>query len=115
MEEKKEIKTVEDLVKALESIIAIPENHHIVAVFKDNDSDVIEGYVVVEYGNEGEYPVMGIEEMVAEYGRRDKSLEEFRRENCGCCGTQRCTGEGEWLYGCERFREVMCLGKFIKS
>lgn len=67
----KEIKTVEDLVKALESIINIPENHHLIAVFENNESDEIQGYLCVEYGVEGDYPVYTLQELLEKYGERN--------------------------------------------
>lgn len=33
--------------------------------------------------------------------------ERFKKLNCPMCGTQRCTGEGEWLEGCKAYREFM--------
>lgn len=41
----------------------------------------------------------------AEWGAEQKAIELFRKQNCKNCGSQRCTGEGEWLEGCEKFRE----------
>ena len=35
----------------------------------------------------------------------EELLEKFRNEYCRNCGTQRCTGEGEWLEGCRDYRE----------
>lgn len=32
-------------------------------------------------------------------------LEEFRREHCVACGSQRCDGSQEWLKGCEKWRK----------
>ena len=66
-----EIKTVEDLVKALESIINIPENHHLIAVFENDESDEIQGYLCVEYGAEGDYPVYTFQELLEKYGERN--------------------------------------------
>lgn len=36
------------------------------------------------------------------------TLDEFREKCCRLCGTQRCTGDGEWLNGCPHYhREVL--------
>ena len=67
---KKEIKTLKDLIAALEETINIPENHHLVAVFKDNDSIEIEGWIVAKEGVEGDYPVYSSEELLEIYGKR---------------------------------------------
>lgn len=66
----KEIKSIEDLVKALESIINIPENHHLIAVFENNESDEIQGWICAEYGVEGDYPVYTFQELLDKYGER---------------------------------------------
>ena len=66
----KEVRTLKDLVEAMEKTIAIPDNHHIIAVFKDNRSDKIEGFICAEYGVEGDYPMMSVEDLVNEYGLR---------------------------------------------
>lgn len=70
----KEIRTVEDLVKALESIINIPENHHLIAVFENNESDKIEGFICVEYGKEQDANIYTIEELLKIYGERSNHI-----------------------------------------
>lgn len=40
----------------------------------------------------------------AEWGAEQKSIEIFKKQNCQDCGTQRCTGDGEWLEGCKAFQ-----------
>ena len=61
---KKEIKTLEDLIHALEESLDIPKNHHIVAVFEDNDHNEIIGWLVVEEGVEADYPMYTSEELL---------------------------------------------------
>lgn len=63
----KEIKTLEDLVGALESILDIPENHHLIAVFENNESDEIIGWVVAEEGVEADYPMYTSEELIENF------------------------------------------------
>jgi len=63
----KEIKTLEDLVNALESILDIPENHHLIAVFENNESDEIIGWVVAEEGVEADYPMYTSEELIENF------------------------------------------------
>jgi len=41
----------------------------------------------------------------AEWGAEQKAIEIFKRQNCRGCGTQRCTGNGEWLEGCKEFQK----------
>lgn len=41
----------------------------------------------------------------------DKILEELYVKYCPGCGSQRCTGEGEWLEGCPHYRELKKNGK----
>lgn len=65
-----EIKTVKDLCKALEVTINIPKDHHLVAVFKDNDSSEIEGWLVVKNGVKGDYPMYSSKELLEIYGER---------------------------------------------
>lgn len=66
----KEIKTFKDLISALEETINIPNNHHLIAVFKDNDHNEIEGWIVVEDGIEADYPVYSNEDLLRIYGTR---------------------------------------------
>ena len=40
----------------------------------------------------------------AEWGAKQKSIKIFKKQNCQGCGTQRCTGDGEWLEGCKAFQ-----------
>ena len=40
----------------------------------------------------------------AEWGAEQKSIEIFKKQNCQGCGSQRCTGDGEWLEGCKAFQ-----------
>lgn len=63
----KEIKTLKDLIEALESLLELPENHHLVAVFENNDSDEIAGWVVVEDGVEGDYPMYTSAELLEKF------------------------------------------------
>lgn len=65
----KEIKTLKDLISALEECLDIPENHHIVAVFEDNESEEIKGWLVVENGVDGEYPMYSSEELLKKYSK----------------------------------------------
>ena len=36
-----------------------------------------------------------------------KDLEKFKKEYCFSCGSQRCTGEDEWLEGCNYYKEYI--------
>ena len=64
---KKEIKTLPDLIAALESSLNIPENHHLIAVFENNESDEIIGWVVAEEGVEADYPMYTSEELIENF------------------------------------------------
>lgn len=64
-------KTVEELIKALENIINIPRNHHLIAIFENNDSNRIEGFVCVERDKEQDSPIHTIEELLKIYGERN--------------------------------------------
>lgn len=57
-----------ELVKTLEQYLNIPDNHHIVAVCENNDSDDVIGYVVAEKGKEGNYPILSSKELIDLYG-----------------------------------------------
>lgn len=57
-----------ELVKMLEQYLNIPDNHHIIAVFDNNDSDDVIGYVVAEKGKEGDYPILTSKELIDIYG-----------------------------------------------
>lgn len=57
-----------ELVKMLEQYLNIPDNHHIIAVFDNNDSDDVIGYVVAEKGKEGNYPILTSKELIDIYG-----------------------------------------------
>ena len=63
----KEIKTIGDLLDAMESVLALPENHHIIAVFENNESDEIKGWIVAEIGVEGDYPMYTTEELIKKF------------------------------------------------
>ena len=45
--------TVQELIITLESTLNIPENHRLIAVFENNESDKIIGFLCVENGSEG--------------------------------------------------------------
>ena len=34
-------------------------------------------------------------------------MEVFKKIYCEYCGTQRCTGEGEWLEGCRYYQKYI--------
>ena len=63
----KEIKTLKDLIDTLESLLNLPENHHLVAVFENNESDEIAGWVVAENGVEADYPVYTSAELLEKF------------------------------------------------
>lgn len=56
-----------ELVKTLEQHLNIPRNHHIIAVFENNDSEDVIGYVVAENGKEGDYPILTAKELIERY------------------------------------------------
>ena len=56
-----------ELVKTLEQHLNIPRNHHIIAVFDNNDSEDVIGYVVAENGKEGDYPILTSKELIDIY------------------------------------------------
>lgn len=58
---------LEVLVKTFESALNIPENHHLVAVFENDDSNKIIGWSVVELGAEGDYPIYTLEELFTKF------------------------------------------------
>ena len=64
---KKEIKTLPDLINALESVLAIPENHHLIAVFENDESEDIIGWVVMKNGVKKDYPVYTTEELLEKF------------------------------------------------
>ena len=37
----------------------------------------------------------------------DNKIEQFKKEYCSVCGTQRCTSEGEWLEACPEYKKFM--------
>ena len=59
--------SLEALVKTFENALNIPENHHLVAVFENDDSDEIIGWSVVELGVEGNYPIYTLEELFTKF------------------------------------------------
>lgn len=63
----KEIKTLPDLIAALESVLDLPENHHLIAVFDNNESDKIIDWIVVENGVEDDYPMYTSEELLEKF------------------------------------------------
>lgn len=63
--------TIEDSIKALENIINIPRNHHLIAIFENNDSNRIEGFICTERDKEQDSPIYTIEELLKIYGERN--------------------------------------------
>lgn len=63
----KEIKTLPDLIESLELILDIPENHHLIAVFENDESDEIIGWIVAEIGVEADYPIYTSEELIENF------------------------------------------------
>lgn len=57
-----------ELVKNLEKHLYIPSNHHIIAVFDNNNSVEIKGFIVAENGKEGSYPLLSLEDLIDIYG-----------------------------------------------
>ena len=57
-----------ELVKILEQHLNIPNNHHIIAVFEDDNSQEVKGFVVAEYGKEKLYPILTSKELINTYG-----------------------------------------------
>lgn len=66
---KKEIRTLEELVKWLNNRFGFGDDRSVVAVFDNNDSDEIIGWLVADVGVEGYYPVMTIEELFEKYDK----------------------------------------------
>ena len=67
----KDVKTFKDLIDALEETINIPDNHHLIAVFKDSDHNEIEGWIVAENGVNADYTVYSSEDLLKIYGTRN--------------------------------------------
>ena len=43
---------------------------------------------------------------VMEKTKEELILEKLHNDYCKTCGSQRCTGEGEWLDGCKHYRNL---------
>lgn len=79
---KKKIHTLEDLVRALEFSLDIPKDHHIVAVFENDNSEKIIGWAVVKNNQkeeEVEYPIYSEEELIAKFKKQDKPQRRVRK------------------------------------
>lgn len=61
---------LESFISGLEKRLNIPEKHHLVAVFENNESDKIIGWVVAEIGVEADYPVYTIGELFEKFERK---------------------------------------------
>lgn len=62
--------TFEGLIKWMNEQLGLDENHTVVAMFEDNEHDEIMGWVVVEKGVEGDYPMYeDIKDLFAAYGK----------------------------------------------
>ena len=67
-----------ELIETLESILAIPNGQHIFAVFENNESDEVIGFIVAdceEYkripkGNIKDYPLLTSKELIEKYKKR---------------------------------------------
>lgn len=59
--------TLEELIERLNAYIGLDNRHTVVAVFKNNESDNIIGWTVVEKGVDGDYPVMQLDELIDKY------------------------------------------------
>ena len=79
---KKEIKTLKDLIDVLEETINIPDNHHLIPVFEDNDHNEIKGWIVAEDGVEADYSVYSSEDLLRIYGTREEKKHITKRPLC---------------------------------
>jgi hypothetical protein len=61
---------LKSFISGLEKRLNIPENHHLVAVFENNESDKIIGWIVAEIGVEADYPVYTIEELFEKFKKQ---------------------------------------------
>ena len=52
-----------------ESVLDIPENHHLIAVFENDESEDIIGWVVAENDVEADYPVYTTKELLEKFKR----------------------------------------------
>ena len=58
---------LESFILQLEKRLNIPERHHLVAVFENNESNTIKGWIVIEEGVEADYPVYTIGELFEKF------------------------------------------------
>ena len=54
----------EQLVKDLNKALKLDDKHRLIAVFKDNESEEIEGWVICEIGVEADYPIISTDELM---------------------------------------------------
>ena len=73
----KEIKTLEDFVDTIESILDIPENHQLIPIFENNESNEIIGWVVAEIGVEADYPMYTSEELIEKFKKQNDQFNRF--------------------------------------
>lgn len=67
--------TINELVQTLENILDIPEGKHLFAVFENNESDEIKGFIVAECiegarfpkGNISDYPLLSSADLIEKY------------------------------------------------
>ena len=91
---KKDMNSIEAALKVYPKMSVVSEPHGVIPAdnkthkLGDGNADKREGFLVG-----------------AEWGAEQKAIEIFKRQNCRGCGTQRCTGEDEWLEGCREFQK----------
>ena len=65
-------KQFEQYIENMNTVLNIPYGYRLLGVFENNDSDQLVGYIVVEEGREGDYPIMTIEQVINKYGYKKK-------------------------------------------
>jgi hypothetical protein len=61
-------KQFKQYIENMNTALNIPYGYRLLGVFENNDSDDLIGYIVVEEGREGDYPIMTIEQVISKYG-----------------------------------------------
>jgi len=65
-------KQFEQYIENMNTALNIPYGYRLLGVFENDESDQLVGYIVVEEGREGDYPIMTIEQVINKYGYKKK-------------------------------------------
>ena len=62
-----------EVVENLNKSLNLDDKHRLIAIFKDNESEEIEGWVICEKGVDADYPIISTDELVEMINKKNES------------------------------------------